>query len=197
MIYEVEPIGIALADPSYGIGGGDDEQNSVESIRRQESLETEFGTAFFQTSNGTGAAAAAFFAWLPSAAIGGAIWLFFQGEKIEPNIAAWKAFYDKYLSRFVSRSPTIDRGGSIVLAVRAICDHEGGDPAVLRLISYKRRSRMAPENAVAGSSGEIDARQDRIEAASIHIFVIEADTRTYTVCVERDRAHIVAAETHQ
>jgi hypothetical protein len=184
--YEVEPIGIALPDLSSSVGGND-EDVSLASARLQESLEDEFGAAFFSVSIGTGAAAPGLLTWLPSAVIGGAIWLFFQGEKIEPNIKAWMRFYETYISRFIGRHPTIDRGGSLVLAVRAICERLGHEPSSVQLLSYKRRSNRADEEPQAGTPGEIDDRQERIEASSIHVFQIQADGQQFTIRVESDQ----------
>lgn len=169
-----------FSDEAWNVASNGEQRASKE---LQRELEDEYNLPVGHTSVGTGAAEPGFLVALPSAIIGGAIWLFFQGKKLQPNIDAWKHFYNRYFVKFFKRNPSFDRSGALILAILALNERLGKAPTSIHIVSYNRRSnRMDLDDIVPGNLGEIDKRS-RIEAATIHVFKIIADGSPYTIHV--------------
>ena len=180
--HQLEPICVAFSNPAWS-NAAEDEVEQRASKALQAELEVEYGLSIGSTSVGTGAAEPGFLILIPSAVIGGAFWLFFKGKEIQPNIDAWKALFGRYLRKFFVRDPSFDRGGGAVLALLALSDDLEKSPKSVRLISYRKGStRMDDVDIAPAEPGQIDDRA-RIEAATVHVYLIEANDRTYTILV--------------
>lgn len=180
-------IDIYIPDVTY-----EDDQWEEKSAALKAELEAEFGCTFEEAHIGAGASFPAFLTELSLDAwpyLAMALYAFFKGKDIQPNLDAWKELYKK-LNQFRKRRPYFNREGSAVIVVDEIITHLGHDPDSFNLIGYVVSPLGAPHDldAIAG----IEEGPDQLHTGwTVQLFEVEAEGRTFKILVDGNDVYAI------
>lgn len=184
-----------IVDATYGCS--DDIEYPERSTAFLRGLTAEFEQSFDEENIGPGADIPAFFTILPFDVwpfLGAAMYAFFKGKEIEPNIDAWKALAKRIMG-FLHRKPIVDRQGASALAVAAVTEAHQQVPRTIRLISYRAVMDYDLEGHAAlpqhtGIDG--DTAPLSVGRVARHDFEIEVDGKRFKVQVTGIEAEIAS-----
>jgi hypothetical protein len=174
-------IRVCIADSAWNPTGTFEEYQERTDAQRSK-LEAELGFRLEETSIGTGAACAAFMATIPLLIAAGFWRVLLSGEKLNKSLDGFREVYRKYIKPFLPHEPVVDRNGALVLALKELSERIGEGEHAIQLIAYQRIS-IRREEAEPEKLHGIEAPEERVEAANIHLFEFKVDGKHARVSV--------------